>query len=73
MVTNSLRTAFDEASKLPEDEQEAFAAWILEELESDRRWIEAFANSQDALEKLADEALEDFRSGRISELNPDEL
>ena len=67
MVTNSLRTAFDEASKLPEDEQEAFAAWILEELESDRCWIEAFANSQDTLEKLANEALEDFRSGRISE------
>jgi hypothetical protein len=33
------------------------AAWILEELASERRWQEAFARSADVLERLADEAL----------------
>jgi hypothetical protein len=34
-----------EAKKLPEQEQEAFAAWALAELESERRWDELFARS----------------------------
>ncbi len=60
-MTELLEKAFAEASKLPEDEQEALAAWILEELASERRWVEAFASSQDALAKLADESLLEHR------------
>ena len=52
-----LEKAFAEASKLSEQEQETLAAWILEELASERQWTEAFANSEDALALLADEAL----------------
>jgi hypothetical protein len=63
-----LEKAFAEASKLPEDEQEAFAAWILEELASERRWTECFEKSHDALAKLADEALEEYRKGQTKEL-----
>ena len=58
-MVNLLEKAFAEASKLSEEEQEALAAWILEELASEGRWTEAFANSGDALAKLADEALEE--------------
>ena len=55
-MTNMLAKAFAEASKLPEAEQNALARWLLEELESDRRWDQLFAASEDVLEMLADEA-----------------
>jgi hypothetical protein len=62
-MTSALEKAFAEAAKLPEREQEALAQWILAELESDRRWDEAFAASADALAQLADEALAEHRAG----------
>ena len=37
------------------------------------RWEVAFARSQDALERLADEALEDLRARRTEPLDPDAL
>lgn len=43
--------AIEEINKLPE--QEAIAAWILEELASERKWSELFANSQDLLSQLS--------------------
>ena len=62
-----------EASKLPEQEQEAFAAWILAELESERRWDDLFARSQDMLAKMAEEARREYRSGLTEPLDPDKL
>jgi hypothetical protein len=73
MATRILEKAFAEASRLTEPEQEVFAAWILEELASERRWEEAFAASGDALAQLADEALAEHREGRTRELDPDRL
>lgn len=70
MVRN-LEKAFDEASKLPEDEQVALAAWILQELASEKRWAEAFSDSHDTLSKLADEALAEHARGQTGKLNPD--
>jgi len=72
-VNTLLEKAFAEAQKLPPDEQEALAQWILDELMSERRWTEAFESSQDALAKLADEALSEHRAGRTRPLNLDEL
>jgi hypothetical protein len=48
---------------------------MLAELESERRWTELFATkeSEDLLERLADEALENHRKGRTEPLNPDDL
>jgi hypothetical protein len=54
-MTRALKKAFDAASKLPEAEQDALAAAILEELESERRWDEVFQGSPDTLVKLAQE------------------
>ena len=68
-----LEKAFTEASKLSEQEQEALAVCILEELASERCWIEAFADSEDALAVLADEALAEYREGHTPKLNPDAL
>jgi hypothetical protein len=72
-MTPSLERAFTEVAKLPDDEQERFAAWILAELAAERRWEESFAASQDALAELADEALVDFRAGKTRPLDPDTL
>ena len=72
-MTQLVEKAFAEIVKLPEPEQDAVAAWILEELASERRWAVAFAASEDILAQLADEALEEHRQGRTLPLNPDEL
>ena len=66
MITSTLEKAFAEAAKLTEREQDALAAWILEELASERRWETAFASSADMLAQLADQALAEHRQGRTS-------
>jgi len=58
---------------LPEAEQNAIAAIILEELEDGALWEQAFAKSQDALAKLGEEAMEEDRTGETKELDPDLL
>jgi hypothetical protein len=45
----------------------------LQELEDERRWDRSFANSQDALARLADEALAEHHAGRTEPLDPDTL
>lgn len=65
-----MEKAIDEIRKLSEEDQEAFAAWILEELASKRRWDEAFAKSQDILAQLADDALAEHGAGKTLPLDP---
>lgn len=63
-----LDKAFAEVSKLPQDQQEIVAQWILDELEDEERWNQSFANSLSQLEKLGNKALADHRAGRTREL-----
>jgi hypothetical protein len=72
-MTQTLERAFAEAAKLSDEEQDLFAAWMLAELESERRWATLFAARLDALERLADEALADFRRGKTRVLEPESL
>jgi hypothetical protein len=72
-MTKALKKAFEAASRLSDQDQDELAAAILEELEADERWDTAFASSQGALERLADEALEEHRAGRTEPLDPDAL
>ena len=72
-MTKLLEKAFAEVSKLPEEDQESIAAWLLEELASERRWEKAFAQSRDVLASLADEALAEHRQGHTQELDHDKL
>jgi len=44
---------------------------MLEELASEEKWAKAFANSQEQLAKLADEALKEFREGRTKPFDED--
>jgi hypothetical protein len=62
-MTQLLEKAFAEAAKLPESEQDAFALFMLEELDAERGWDEAFARSQDKLARLAAQALSEHRAG----------
>ena len=67
-MTKLLEKAFAEASKLPQKEQDALAALLLEELASEQRWAQAFAASEDLLSRLADEALDNHRQARPTNL-----
>lgn len=65
--------AIEEINKLPERDQEALAAWILDELASERKWTQLFAVSEDLLAQMADEALAEHRAGKTLPLDPDKL
>ncbi len=68
-MTELLNRAFKEASKLPEIEQNSFAKWVLQELETENNWGKIFAESEDILDKLADEAINADKEGRTQLLN----
>ena len=68
-MTQLLERAFAEASKLPEPEQDSFASLLLAELDSERRWSQAFASAQDQLAALADEALRELEAGETRPLD----
>ena len=72
-MTKLLEKAFEEASKLPETEQNSLAKWVLEELEADKKWDEVFAESEDILDQLANEALEAHSLGKTKPLDTDKL
>lgn len=72
-MTKALEEALKEASKLPEADQDALAEAILAEIRSEDAWEKAFAASQDVLARLADEALEEHRSGCTRPLDPKTL
>ena len=72
-MTHLLEKAIVEISKLPEDQQDAVAAWILDELQDEQAWDASFASSPDKLAKLAARAREDRRAGRVRNAGFDEL
>ena len=72
-MTNQLKKAFEAASKLPPGDQDALAEAILEEVKVEGLWDAAFAKKPGALERLADEALDDHRAGHTHPLEPDKL
>jgi hypothetical protein len=72
-MTRLLQEAFAQMEKLPETEQDAIAALVLEELADEERWQEAFARSQDQLAGLAAKVRDDIREGRVRNAGFDEL
>ncbi len=72
-MTDLLKKAFDAASRLPEDEQDAVAEWLLAELASEEKWEERFTDSQGALSLLAQEALNEHERGETEDLDPESL
>ncbi len=72
-MTRLLEQAFQEAAKLDEQEQDAFARWILEELDAEQRWEKLWADSQNELALLAQEALQEHRNGQTKPLDLESL
>ena len=64
-MTKLLQQAFDRASELPQEDQDKFARFLLAELESEQQWADLFRRpeSEDLLERLADEAVAAHRGG----------
>jgi hypothetical protein len=79
-MTELLERALAQPSKrlaklktLSASEQDAIASMILEELEDDRRWDQAFSHFPDALAKLAATAMAEYHAGKTQELDPETL
>lgn len=45
------------------------AAIMLEEMESEQRWSALFAGSQNLLEQMGSEAIQDFQAGRVQPID----
>jgi hypothetical protein len=72
-MSKVLEQALSELTKLPEAEQDAVGAWILAELESERRWDDLFARSPDLLAEMAAEAIREDEAGLTEPLDPEKL
>ena len=72
-MSQLLDRVIEEMRKLSAPEQDAIAAVILEELADERRWDDAFAQSQEQLARLADKVRADIRAGRAKNVGIDEL
>ncbi len=72
-MTKLLERAVKKVEALPDREQDAIAALILEELEDETRWDKTFARTQEALARLAAEAMAEDRAGKTEALDPDRL
>ncbi len=60
-MTQLLKQAFDEATKLDNVEQDALAAEILDELQAESSWDKSLASSVDAIDKMGEQALQEFQ------------
>lgn len=72
-MTDLLEEAFRKAAELPPEEQDRLAALILADLQSEARWEQAFAETEDELSRLADAALTEAEAGQTKPLVPDNL
>lgn len=73
IMTDLLEKAFEHASKLPPQQQDALAKWLLNEIAADNAWDATFAKSPALLASLASEALQEKDGGDAQPLVPDEL
>ena len=69
-MTKLLKQAFERVAALPEDEQDAIASIVLEEIEDEARWRASFAQSQDGLARLAKEARAEIARGDVLPMDP---
>jgi hypothetical protein len=72
-MTELLKKAFEQASRLPDRLQDEVAQELLEDIDGEVQWDDTLARSKDKLEKMADRALQEFRAGRTRKAGFDEL
>ena len=72
-MTKLLAEAFDKASELPENLQDELARELLEELAGEARWDQTLEQSADAIDRMAEQALKEYRAGQTKEMGLDAL
>jgi hypothetical protein len=72
-MTKLLAQAFEKASELPENLQDELARELLQELAGEALWDQTLAESAEAVDKLAEQALKEHRAGRTRKMGFDEL
>jgi hypothetical protein len=72
-MTPLLERAIEKIQDLPDAEQDAIAALILDELADEQRWEESFARSQEQLGDLAAKVRADIRAGRVKDIPVEDL
>ena len=68
-MTTLLKEVLAKLGKLSPERQNELAALLLAEMEADERWDELFAKSQDDLETMADEALDEHARGETRQMD----
>jgi hypothetical protein len=69
MVTPLLQDALRKLAALPQEEQDAIAAQIIETLQDEAAWKERLAQSSDKLRRLAEDARQEHRRGETRPLD----
>ncbi len=69
-MTKLLKQAFERIAALPDDEQDAIASMVLEEIEDEAQWRESFAKSQGGLAELAKQARAEIARGDVLPVDP---
>jgi hypothetical protein len=64
-----LEKAFEQAATLSEGERESFARFILDEIESEKKWEALYKKSESQLKSMASEAIDEFEKGNTEELD----
>jgi hypothetical protein len=72
-MTTLLQEAFHKVSELSEELQDEIAKQLIEELEWEEQWDKTLSASQDVLEQLAMEAMQEYKEGKTVEMGFDEL
>jgi hypothetical protein len=72
-MTKLLAEAFEKASELPENLQDELARELLQDLAGEALWDQTLAESAEAVDKLAEQALKEHRAGRTRKMGFDEL
>lgn len=69
-MTTLLQRAISQVEKLPIQDQDAIAAWLLAELEDERQWSTRFAaTTDDQWDRLVENVRRDVAAGRVVPLD----
>lgn len=72
-MTTLLETAFEKASELSDIEQNRFAQFFIEEMQSEKKWDNLFSESEDLLAQMADKALDEYKNNETTLLTQEQL
>lgn len=70
-MTALLEKAVHTIHKLPDEDQDAIAALIFEEIDSEKKWDQLFSSSQTEMTKLATIAISEYKAEKTKSLDID--